>query len=389
MRYRVLAIGVLLVAGCEQGGGPVQKITEVREASARDTMPQKMSSAERLGFNVAGSAADHAPTMAGAAAPSAEAPYVWTKPAGWEELAPTSMRLANFLVGGDAGAECYFSKLGGDGGGVVDNVNRWRSQIGLEAVSAAEVAALPKMSLLGGEALYVSLEGAFKGMGDTAVEGSALAGLVMVQGGQAYFVKMTGPKVVVAAEQKNLSAFVASLREHDHALDHGAPTQAAAAPAPTQQISPPAVPTGDMIRESQISWDAPEGWLLAADRSMRVVTYMVGTSECVVSLWPGAVGGLAANINRWRQQMGQPPMSVVAIGALEKIEVLGKESTFVQIDGSYQDMAGNSSADAMMLGVMCVLEEQVLFVKLTGPKAEVLGEVDNFVAFSKTLRVGG
>jgi hypothetical protein len=398
MRYRLLTIFALFLCGCEEQGGPVQEITETRTATARDAMPNTVSSEQRFGFTrPAGGGGDpHGGTMGGGgtvAASSGERPYEWITPTGWEELAPSSMRLANFQIGGAGGAECYFTVMGGGGGGVLANVNRWRNQIGLDPITDAEVGALPTMALLSSEAKVVSLSGAYKGMGDTAEAGFGLLGLVMVEGGQAFFVKMTGPEAVLVAERGNFEAFVASLRPHDHARDHAAHTQTAAAPveetAPTQQISPPAAPTGDMLQESQLAWDAPAGWLLAADRSMRVVTYMVGGAECAISIWPGTMGGVSANVNRWRNQMGQPPMSAAAIQAGEKIEVLGVPSTLTKIEGSYKDMAGNSSPDAMMYGIVCPLPEQVLFLKLTGPKADIADELKNFIAFSKSIRVGG
>src|SRR5688572_18937213 len=62
----------------------------------------------------------------------------WITPAGWSELPTSAMRVANFRVGDDERAECYLTLLGGDGGGLAANVNRWRAQMGLGALSADE-----------------------------------------------------------------------------------------------------------------------------------------------------------------------------------------------------------------------------------------------------------
>src|SRR4029078_826042 len=63
----------------------------------------------------------------------------WEVPNGWQEQAPSSMRVATFHVTGDgaAKADMAVTKLAGTAGGNLGNVNRWRSQLGLEPVDEA------------------------------------------------------------------------------------------------------------------------------------------------------------------------------------------------------------------------------------------------------------
>jgi hypothetical protein len=49
-------------------------------------------------------------------------------PAGRQQVASSTMRLANFQVAGRYDAECQLTILAGAGGGVGANVNRWASR---------------------------------------------------------------------------------------------------------------------------------------------------------------------------------------------------------------------------------------------------------------------
>lgn len=62
----------------------------------------------------------------------------YTAPAGWKELPARSMRLVTFAVGDGPGApQAYISTP--FGGSLLDNVNRWREEVGLKRVTAAEL----------------------------------------------------------------------------------------------------------------------------------------------------------------------------------------------------------------------------------------------------------
>lgn len=70
----------------------------------------------------------------------------WKAPDSWQELPASGMRTASFLVKGlDASVvDISLSRLEGDGGGTLPNVNRWRGQLSLspwspEALEKAQV----------------------------------------------------------------------------------------------------------------------------------------------------------------------------------------------------------------------------------------------------------
>lgn len=161
------------------------------------------------------------PDMAPVKGPAASAPagFEWQAPAGWTDAGMKGLRLANFVAGPAGEAECYVTVLGGTGGGVAMNVNRWRAQLGLAEATEEEIAALPKISMLGGEGVLVDVEGTYGGTSDgvhtsgETRESYRLLGAIVQRPNDAVFVKMTGPAGVVAGERENFVQFAGSVRE--------------------------------------------------------------------------------------------------------------------------------------------------------------------------------
>jgi hypothetical protein len=139
--------------------------------------------------------------VAPAVDPSRPSPLAWTAPAGWTDVGATSMRLANFQAG-DPSVQCYVTVLGGDGGGVLGNVNRWRDQLKLGPIDGAAVAALPRIPQLDTQATLIEIDGAT----------DAMLATISLHGSSAVFVKMLGPKELVLAEKDRFVAFCGSLK---------------------------------------------------------------------------------------------------------------------------------------------------------------------------------
>ena len=206
----------LSLMGC--GDGPVKQITETRRVeppeapapSGQSSAEAARSSAERFGLqHTAGTAPAHGRAK----------PYTWEKPEAWREVESTMMRVANFAIGPQGEAQCYLTILSGDGGGVASNVNRWRGQMGLEALTDEQIAELPTIPMLGKQAVFVQAGGTFGGMGDDAHVAAGqqkrdyvLQGAILLAEGHALFVKMVGPEAAVRPEKDHFLAFCRSLR---------------------------------------------------------------------------------------------------------------------------------------------------------------------------------
>jgi hypothetical protein len=123
------------------------------------------------------------------------------------------MRLASFAPEGTTDTEVYITVLAGSGGGLRPNLDRWRDQMGLPAMSEAEFGGLLREKILGTEAVFCTFEGSFTGMGGAPRENWMLLGMALDRGGDSVFVKMTGPADVVRGEQDRFRAFCESFHE--------------------------------------------------------------------------------------------------------------------------------------------------------------------------------
>jgi len=127
------------------------------------------------------------------------------------------------------------------------------------------------------------------------------------------------------------------------------------------------------------SW-APDGWARGAERNMRLATFTFGSgSECVVSAFPGDVGGLHANVNRWRQQVGLGPLAEGALTSLPRAPMFGRMATLVEAEGRIGDRP------SLLLGAIAPLASETVFVKLTGPTDEVRAALPHFLALCRSL----
>lgn len=338
----------LAAAGCGDDGKPIP--IEEKRVLAQPRPEQTVAADTRKRL-----APQADPRGGGSGAPGAPA-LAWDLPEGWKEIAPTQMRAANFTIPAAPGLECYVTVLPGGGGGLPANINRWRKQMGLGPLSEEELAALPRVRLLGAPAPFLQMDGTFTG---GSVEGGSpgytMAAVALDRPNSAVFVKMVGPSAAVRAEIDRFKAFCASLRE------------AAAGPPP-----------GGDVDEGEIKWTAPEGWTQGPAKQMRVVTFVPqGTSgvECYVTVLSGTGGGLESNVNRWRGQLQLEPLSAADIAALPTLPVLGRSARLVEIYG----------AESGLLGLVCELGPRTVFVKMTGPTASLRAERERFVAFCRSL----
>jgi hypothetical protein len=113
-------------------------------------------------------------------------------------------REAAFIVKeGDSKAEITITALGEAAGDVLPNVNRWRGQIGLEPVTAEQLAADAKQVDMNGVAgEYFRLIGPEQ----------AILGVIATHGGKAWFVKLQGDHDLAVKLQEQFETFVRSIK---------------------------------------------------------------------------------------------------------------------------------------------------------------------------------
>lgn len=361
---------LLLLAACSEPSRDLDYAGR-RSAPPLSGPVREMSAGERFG--------------AGKPAPSGqqeEAPLAWVVPEGWAELAPTQMRMVNLKVGDEG--ECYLTILGGDGGGMAGNVNRWRGQIGLDDLAESEIAALPKIKVLGREASLIDLRGSYTGMGTEGKDDWALLGAITTSDRFTLFVKFIGPRALIERESGRFEAFCSSLVFTAAA---GGPAQSPHGDVPPAAPSESSSGPGD---SGGFSWDVPPGWIPEPGAGMRLVTFRVGAVECYVVILGGNGGGVVGNIQRWAGQLGQDLPSEAEVAAMPMIDVLGVKAPLLEATGAYTGMgAAQAIPDTTMLGLPCLISGRAVFVKMLGPQAEVAAQRDNFLLFAGSLVAEG
>ncbi len=186
-------------APAEPGAGAPSAVAEEGMPSSADLPP----SHPPIGNMAA------APAAATAAVPSAAVP------ANWEPQALSEMRKASYIVHGADGtsADISFVALGPSAGNILDNVNRWLSQLGQPPITEDR---LPQVvQRLPGEVGHVAivdLQG-LPEQGDPKKDGRILAALATGDGATSFY-KMRGNSALVEAEKENFLKWVTAMREH-------------------------------------------------------------------------------------------------------------------------------------------------------------------------------
>lgn len=143
-----------------------------------------------------------------------------------------------------------------------------------------------------------------------------------------------------------------------------APTQDPAAnPQPGTPVDSPAQP-----------WTVPDGWTEDPEpRQMRLATYLApdpgGPVEVAVTRFGGRVGGELANINRWRGQLGMPP---IVEADLEAALVRFSSNGY---DG-YQTRLESTGGVMLAAGVYEESIDQTWFVRATVADAETADRIE-------------
>ena len=321
-------------------------------------------------------------------APSAAPALQWTAPADWKAQPATGMRQASYLVYGAAGASADISVVSfpGSGGDDLANINRWRNQLKLPAVAATDLPGLiQQVSNPAGTLVIADISG------NTPEKGAArILGAWLRQPDRVYFFKMMGPADLVGSQKEAFMAFLQSVNLAARPAG-GAPASANTndlpreAPAPPTAAPAPAAPGAGMNSmpvqaESGASllWTTPGTWTSKPASAMRKGSYAVeGGAEVAITAFPGDVGGILANVNRWRGQAGLDPVDDSGLGSV---------TTTFDANGLHIVVADASMGSRPIVAAIVPWNGGTWFFKLTGPTDAVTRAKPAFIEFIKTVR---
>lgn len=334
------------------------KVYRVSKAPLEEAGPQQQSAMP---------ANAPSPSMPGGMAPVTSTASVPTPP-NWEPQSLSQMRQASYLVKGDKGAvaDISFVSLGAAAGNVLENVNRWLSQLGQPPITEQKLnQTAQRLATSIGELTVVDLAGLPKDA-DPAKDGRIIAGMTTA-GNSTLFFKMRG-NADLAETQKD--AFIKWVTAVCNAQGGDKSQQTVSAMPPRDSTTP------------QIKWKAPEGWSEVPPSSMRYASFNASSAtgdkiDISVVTFPGEGGSDADNVNRWRQQIGLPLLTDEAMGS-NFAQLKSADATFATID-----IAG---ANARTVAAWTRRDGRVWFFKATGPNTAIEKEKPNFVKFIESVR---
>jgi hypothetical protein len=285
-------------------------------------------------------------------------------PAGWKEAAASRMSVASFILAGEGGGEAQLNitplpSLAGREAGIV---NMWRQQAGLSELSDDEAAkTLKPVEVAGEQGKLFELTAKPDG---TNASATILTAMVHRPDGS-WFYKLTGDTRTVEAHKPAFIEFLKSVRVRE-----------APAPAAQEAMAPQAPPA----TESSFKWKVPAQWKPLAAGAMQAAKFAVpqrgdAKAEVSVSVFGNDTGGTLGNVNRWRSQIGLPPVAEPELKNHVTILDPATPQAFLV------DLKNN---DQQLIAAVVPRQGQWFFYKLMGHASAVAPEKDAFVAFVKS-----
>lgn len=140
----------------------------------------------------------------------------------------------------------------------------------------------------------------------------------------------------------------------------------------------------------QITDTPPAHWKKMPPTSMRQASYLVegeGGASVDISLviLRGAAGGTLSNINRWRDQLGQPPIDEAALKqSSETLQTPVGEAVAVEIEGLAP--GADAAKDGRLVGVIANKDADAWFYKMRGNPTLTAAEKGNFIKWVLSVK---
>jgi hypothetical protein len=168
-------------------------------------------------------------------------------------------------------------------------------------------------------------------------------------------------------------------KEQSPAAAPGGPP--ATPPGMAGEVPAPPRPTGG----GALAWTLPKGWTeTRGGDAMRFATLKApveGRVDVSVTVLPGAAGGELANVNRWRGQIGLPPLDEAALaGARRAVAARAGEV-------SLYDFTSDGQSRSRVIAGLASVGGNAWFIKMTGDERAVGAARLDFLRIVESLRL--
>ena len=277
----------------------------------------------------------------------------WTAPEGWTER-PGQMGVVGFRInsGEDKFADVRVIPLRAGPEIEKRSVNIWREELGLSELPLDQI-----------EGEEFEMPGAHTHLYDMTSEEPKVAGkfkarttgAAVEKDGTLWFVKMIGEESVVASQQEQFRQFLKSLRFE--------------APSAGEASSGGA----------DVDWKTPEGWTKEKAGQMVLAAYKASkdgkSADITVSSFAGATGGVFANVNRWRGQVGAAPITEAD---------LPRETKQIDLANGTKATVVDVKATRRLYGLIVPRGEKTWFYKMVGDSEVVEEQIAKLNEFAAT-----
>jgi hypothetical protein len=286
----------------------------------------------------------------------------WTLPEGWQ-----------FSVTGKDGQSADVSVIplpivGRD----LELVNMWRQQVQLPPTSDPDVVKQVEPVAVGTERGRLFDLASEQPMIGKSRERILVA--MVTRGNMSWFFKMTGEESFVVSQKPGLIQFLKSVSFDESAAVPPHPLIASGTAEPQNSEKP--------------VWTVPADWQEAPPSEFLLAEFVISgangaKADVNVAMLNGAGGGVLPNVNRWRGQLGLPPITEDNLpAATSALEVAGGQATMVDLTGT-DTKAGQK---ARLIGVILPQTGQTWFYKLMGDEQLVGQQTEAFTKFIQSAK---
>ena len=145
-------------------------------------------------------------------------------------------------------------------------------------------------------------------------------------------------------------------------------------------------PQNRAANESKITWQAPKGWTQEEAGQFLTAAYKIpGGGRVTVSNLAGDGGGLAANVNRWRGQVGMEPAPENNLGGKE-VPIPGSNRMMLLLDLVPETLAADSDG---ILAAVLPLDSETWYFKFTATAGILREKGGEFAELLRSIQVAG
>ena len=312
----------------------------------------------------------------------AQPPLTWSLPVGWREVPRSEMRAASFVASGRDGqtAEVAVIPLP-SGGSEMDLVNMWRQTMHLPPLSADNMTTSEPVTIGSDQGKLFDIASE-----DLVIDGKSRGRILVAtvtRGPMNWFFKMTGEEAFVKEQKPVFLQFLKSISfspGETQMTDANHP--AGTTPMTTAEVRSLSEGTAD---PNKPAWTVPQGWQDLPPGQMLAAKFLISTNNGMrteVNVGT-AMGGMLANVNRWRGQLGVAPVSEDALkGEMKSVDVDGGKALFVDLNGT----DARTGRPARILGGIVSRGDETWFYKMMGDPQVVEQQKETFTKFVQTVK---